>query len=98
MSNVPQTPYDSSKLPFSVMGLAQLYGPYAFGVASLLLIWFSIVKPQLELQRVDFQINLEVVKEMNKTSSNQVEITKTLERVTQSLSESLDILERTLPK
>lgn len=28
------------------------YGPYAFGIVSLLIIWFAIVQPELENNRV----------------------------------------------
>lgn len=29
------------------------YGPYAFGVVSLLIIWFAIVRPVIESNRID---------------------------------------------
>lgn len=33
--------------------LLTVYGPYAFGVASLLIVWYTIVAPQLDRQAVD---------------------------------------------
>jgi len=32
--------------------LGQVYGPYAFGVISLIAIWFTVIKPTLETNRV----------------------------------------------
>ena len=37
--------------------ITTVYGPYAFGLASLLITWFTIVGPQLERQAIDFEEN-----------------------------------------
>jgi len=31
------------------------YGPYAFGLIALLIIWYAIVHPQLERTKVDYE-------------------------------------------
>ena len=60
--------------------LATVYGPYAFGVASLLLIWFTIVAPQLERQSVDFQKNEAVIESLRSVSNSMETISRSMER------------------
>jgi len=60
--------------------LATVYGPYAFGVASLLLIWFTIVGPQLERQSVDFQKNEAVVESLRSVAGTMETISRSMER------------------
>lgn len=60
--------------------LATVYGPYAFGVASLLLIWFTIVGPQLERQSVDFQKNETVIESLRSVANSMETISRSMER------------------
>ena len=60
--------------------LATVYGPYAFGVASLLLIWFTIVAPQLERQSVDFQKNETVIESLRSVANSMETISRSMER------------------
>lgn len=60
--------------------LATVYGPYAFGVASLLLIWFTIVSPQLDRQAVDFQKNEAVVESLRSVAASIETISRSMER------------------
>ena len=60
--------------------LATVYGPYAFGVASLLLIWFTIVAPQLERQSVDFQKNEAVIESLRSVAASMETISRSMER------------------
>jgi len=60
--------------------LATVYGPYAFGVASLLLIWFTIVAPQLERQSVDFQKNEAVIESLRSVAGSMETISRSMER------------------
>jgi hypothetical protein len=60
--------------------LATVYGPYAFGVASLLLIWFTIVAPQLERQSVDFQKNESVIESLRSVAASMETISRSMER------------------
>jgi len=60
--------------------LATVYGPYAFGVASLLLIWFTIVGPQLDRQKVDFEKNEKVVESLRSVSSAMENVSRSMER------------------
>jgi hypothetical protein len=74
--------------------LATVYGPYAFGVASLLLIWYMIVSPQLERQAVDYRKNEEVIISLQQVSATSLEISRALERT----SLVLEVLVKELQK
>jgi hypothetical protein len=74
--------------------LATTYGPYAFGVISLLIVWFSIVKPELQRSVLDFQAmqtvttELKVVQDISaKVSSQQQATADTMQRTAELLSE-----------
>lgn len=60
--------------------LATVYGPYAFGVASLLIIWFTIVSPQLERQSVDFQKNESLIESLRSVATTMETISRSMER------------------
>lgn len=57
-----------SEVPHSTGALVEIYvrnyGPFAFGVGTLLVLWFAIVKPQMDRQSVDFDSQQKVVKEL----------------------------------
>jgi hypothetical protein len=74
--------------------LATVYGPYAFGVASLLLIWYMIVSPQLERQAIDYKKNEEVIISLQQVSATSLEISRALERT----SLVLEVLVKELQK
>ena len=40
------------------------YGPYAFGIVSLMTIWFFIVGPELTARRIDYDMNLKVIEQL----------------------------------
>lgn len=60
--------------------LSTVYGPYAFGVASLLIIWYTIVSPQLERQAVDYEKNEKVVETLRGVASSMEAISRSMER------------------
>lgn len=78
-----------------------IYGPYAFGLASLLVIWLYIVQPQLQMQALDFsaqQAAIDALQELNssqrstadilaKTSSSLEIVSATLERTAEKMAE-----------
>ena len=76
MSSAP----DPSKNPLSLARFMEIYGPYAFGVVSLLLIWFTIVKPQLERQQIDFSRQEVVLDKLKEFTSGQREVVQSMER------------------
>lgn len=61
-----------------VKAIGERYGPYAFGLVSLLVVWFSIVDPTLKANRVD----IDAVRELaNKQSETAVLLARTAERL-----------------
>lgn len=75
---------------------ATIYGPYAFGVVSLLLIWFSIVRPELSRNKIDFEANQAVAISLTQHDLAQKEIVDTMQKTSQSLEMTAKILERML--
>ena len=80
------------------MTYATIYGPYAFGVASLLLIWFSIVRPELSRNKIDFEANQAVITSLSQHDIAQREIAATMEKTSHTLEMIAKILERTLSR
>lgn len=70
-------PAMSSKI---IQLIATVYGPYAFGVASLLIIWYTIVSPQLARQSIDHEANLQLVKSLTTVVQTSEMTARTLER------------------
>ena len=77
---------------------AQLYGPYAFGVASLLLIWFAIVKPELNNRAIDFKAHAEVLATLAERDRTQDEIARSMSSTAQTMAVTAQILERTVER
>lgn len=82
----------------SLATFAQLYGPYAFGVLSLLLIWFSIVKPQLERQSIDFSRHEALLDKLRSFSETQADVARTMERTSIILQNVVEKLDHVEPK
>jgi len=71
--------------------LATVYGPYAFGMASLLIIWFTIVAPQLDRQAVDYSKNETVVDSLKSVAA-------TVETTARSLASTAVTLDAVVKK
>ena len=57
------------------------YGPYAFGLLSLLLIWFSIVKPELQQSQVRLDEQHELIKQLQVLSRSLEDVSRNLQDV-----------------
>lgn len=75
---MPQESQDMQTKLFHL--LATVYGPYAFGVISLLVVWFTIVAPQLERQAVDFEKNETVIESLRSVAISMETISRSMER------------------
>jgi hypothetical protein len=49
----------------AIEGLVKVYGPFAFGVASLLIIWLAIIQPELDSKRLDFESHRAVLEKLS---------------------------------
>ena len=70
------------------------YGSYAFGIASLLLIWFTIVAPEMQRNRLAFEDQQKVVEQMNQIVVAQQKLADTLAHLVQDLERFHDGLEK----
>jgi hypothetical protein len=61
------------------------YGPYAFGVASLLLIWYVIVRPEMARSRVDLDKVKVITDAQSATAALLERLTERLERAAERL-------------
>lgn len=57
-----------------------VYGPYAFGVCSLLIVWYTIVSPQLDRQAIDYEKNEKHIEALRGVASSMEAISRSMER------------------
>lgn len=74
--------------------LMTVYGPYAFGVASLLIVWYTIVGPQLDRQAVDFEKNEKHVEAIQNVASSMEAISRSMERTAVVLESVVERMEK----
>jgi hypothetical protein len=74
--------------------IATVYGPYAFGVVSLLIIWYMIVSPQLERQALDFKRNESVIENQREILASMATIVRSVEQTAQVLEQVTKNLDR----
>ena len=74
--------------------LATVYGPYAFSLISLLIIWIWIVQPQLALQSLDFKAQQEIVDKLQELSASHRNMADVMLRA----STSMEIVSERLQK
>lgn len=95
MSNQGESAGAHSKVDEGIIRtLNSAYGPYAFGVVSLLLIWFTIVRPELQANKLDFETFHKTLTTMQTISSQQESIAQTLTINSRSLERLVEKLEK----
>jgi hypothetical protein len=92
----PETPMNRFLDIFS-----RQYGPYAFGVLALLVIWFTVVAPELKAARVDTKAMGSIATMQQKTAdtleraiSAQQATSHVLDKLTERIERATDRLER----
>lgn len=78
--------------------LGERYGPYAFGLVALLLIWFLIVRPELESNRIDYEKQQQVVEQMRDIAQSQKEGAQAVKAGAMAIKESAEAVERAADK
>ena len=71
-----------------------VYGPYAFSLVSLILIWVSIVSPTLERQHIDFTRHELLLDKVRELSGDQLESSRAIERTVTILEALVKRLEK----
>ena len=87
------TPEPIPPLHTLVQVLNTAYGPYAFGVCSLLLIWFTIVQPELRANKLDFESFNRSLTTMQQIGAQQEAISQALAVNARQLERMIDRLE-----
>ena len=72
-----------------------VYGPYAFGVCSLLIVWYTIVSPQLDRQAIDYEKNEKHIEALRGVASSMEAISRSMERTATVLETVVERMERT---
>ena len=71
----------------AVDSYAKAYGPFAFGVITLLILWYTIMSPELASNRLDFETH-------RKLLEKQGENNHAMESVARTMNETAVILDR----
>jgi hypothetical protein len=93
---MPEHTIDQNRLVMEqslIRTLNSAYGPYAFGVVSLLLIWFTIVRPELQANKLDFDAFQKTLTTMQNISTQQEAISQTLTLNSKTLERMIDKME-----
>ena len=81
----------TSKHPLELVLTA--YGPYAFGVVSLLTIWFLIVAPELRNRQMDFSKQMEVIQQQKELAETMRATASTMQITASSLEVTVHVLD-----
>ncbi len=68
--------------------VVERYGPFAFGIVLLLIVWQMIAQPQIESARIDFEQQRALVKELG-------EVATSFKAVSEQQSKTADVLRST---
>lgn len=63
--------------------LIKAYGPHAFGLVTVLVIWFSMMKPQLDAARTDFDKMQEITSDLSSAVEANRDVSGTLKDTAQ---------------
>ena len=78
-----------------IQKFSETYGPHAFGLVTLLLIWFVIVKPELAARQMNFERQQKIVDEMSIVASTLDQTADTIAKVADALGKTSSILQMT---
>lgn len=81
-----------------IQKFSETYGPFAFGLVSLLLIWFVIVRPELATRTIDFERQQNLVDQMSIVASTLEQTAETLGKTSVVLQMTTDNLSKVCDK
>lgn len=67
--------------------VVKVYGPFAFGVLSLMLMWAAMIKPELDSRRLEFDQHTRVLQTLNEQMRDQ-------ERTNNTIHDTAVVLDR----
>lgn len=71
-----------------IKAISDTYGPYAFGVISLIVVWLFLVQPELNRRGVDWESNQKIVEQHRENCV-------TLEKTSATLKDTAVVLDKT---
>ena len=71
--------------------VVKVYGPFAFGVLSIMLMWAAMIKPELDARRLEFEQHSRVLQTLNEQMRDQ-------ERTNSTIHETAVVLDRVVQK
>jgi len=73
--------------------LGKTYGPYAFGIISLLIIWWVMLKPLLDKQALDFEAQRKIIELQNASLADQRQISENMRQTAAIMDKLMSKLE-----
>lgn len=74
---------------------AKQYGPFAFGVITLLIVWMSIINPFVDRYNLDFEAQRKILEAQNTTLDSLRTVQRDQEKLSETLSETSGNLRET---
>lgn len=93
MATVSNEPADFSSVGGAIMFYFKTFGPSAFGVVTLLLIWQFIVAPQMQASKMNFDKVESIIDKQHENSEKMLEVSRTLERTANTMQATTTKLE-----
>lgn len=75
-----------------VDGFLERYGQMTFGFSMFLILWFAILSPEIERNRINFDSQREVVSAMEKTATSIEQSSRTMQATAETLDRVCDRL------
>lgn len=72
--------------------LAHYYGPLAFGLVCVLLIWRMVMQPQLDAKNIDYEEHRKIVSTMQSTAAAMSSTAATMQSTSQVLERQSEVL------
>lgn len=92
------TPARFQSIPYWLQRAMELYGPYLFGVVALLIIWFSVVVPEMNRRDTFAEKYLEASRQLASTASSIHETARAQAELARAQAQAADRLERMLQR
>lgn len=76
--------------------LSHYYGPLAFGLICVLLLWRMVLQPQLDAKNIDYEEHRKLATTMQSTAAAMSSTASTMESTSQILSQQSEVLSEIL--
>lgn len=80
--------------PFSLFNISERYGPYIFGVVSLLVIWKYVVGPEIERKNIDWDKHIQILESTKEIGEQNKETSRNIVTSSSNMRDTAVVLER----